>query len=39
MLSQGGRVGVCDRCTPQEMLGVNTPEQLAQVEALLTKPS
>ena len=39
MLSRGGRVGVCDRCTPQEMLGVNTPEQLAQVEALLTKPS
>lgn len=37
LLSQGGRVGVCDACTPQEMLGVNTIEQLAQVEAILRK--
>lgn len=33
--AEGGRVGLCDTCAPQEMLGVNTPEQLAQVEALL----
>jgi len=31
----GGRVGLCDSCSPVEMLGVNTPEQLAQVEALV----
>ena len=31
----GGRVGLCDTCSPDEMLGVNTLEQLAQVEALL----
>ena len=31
----GGRVGVYDTCSPEEMLGVNTVEQLAQVEALL----
>ncbi|MCI8422080.1 MAG: NTP transferase domain-containing protein [Lawsonibacter sp.] len=33
--AEGGRVGLCDTCALQEMLGVNTPEQLAQVEALL----
>lgn len=32
LLEQGCRVGVCDTCTPVEMLGVNTPEQLALVE-------
>jgi UDP-N-acetylglucosamine diphosphorylase/glucosamine-1-phosphate N-acetyltransferase len=32
LLSQGGRVGVCTSCTPEEMLGVNTLEQLKQVE-------
>ena len=31
----GGRVGLCDTCSPEEMLGVNTPEQLQQVELLL----
>ena len=31
----GGRVGLCDSCAPVEMLGVNTPEQLAQVEAIV----
>ncbi len=35
LLSRGGRVGVCDRCAPQEMLGVNTPAQLQEVEDLL----
>ncbi len=33
----GGRVGLCDTCSPQEMLGVNTIEQLQEVEALLRK--
>ncbi|MCI2105860.1 MAG: NTP transferase domain-containing protein [Intestinimonas sp.] len=28
----GGKVGVCAACTPLEMLGVNTPTQLRQVE-------
>jgi bifunctional UDP-N-acetylglucosamine pyrophosphorylase/glucosamine-1-phosphate N-acetyltransferase/UDP-N-acetylglucosamine pyrophosphorylase len=37
LLAQGGKVGVCDRCTPGEMLGVNTPAQLAEVEAALGK--
>ena len=31
----GGRVGVCDTCSAQEMLGVNTVEQLAEVERLI----
>lgn len=31
----GGKVGVCAACTPLEMLGVNTPAQLAQVEQAL----
>ncbi|MGE4275630.1 MAG: NTP transferase domain-containing protein [Lawsonibacter sp.] len=33
--AQGARVGLCDTCSPNEMLGVNTVEQLAQVESLL----
>ena len=32
MLTHGGKVGVCPTCTPEEMLGVNTPAQLEQVE-------
>ena len=35
LLRQGEKVGVCAACTPEEMLGVNTPEQLSQVEANL----
>ena len=35
LLAQGRRVGVCPVCTPREMLGVNTPDQLSQVERLL----
>ena len=35
ILAAGGRVGLCDTCSPREMLGVNTPEQLAQVESIL----
>ena len=35
LLSEGGRVGVCDTCSATEMLGVNTVEQLAEVERLL----
>lgn len=31
----GHRVGVCDTCSAQEMLGVNTVEQLQEVEAIL----
>lgn len=31
----GGRVGVCAACTAEEMLGVNTPEQLREVEDYL----
>lgn len=31
----GGRVGLCDTCSAGEMLGVNTVEQLAQVEQVL----
>lgn len=30
----GGKVGLCDSCSPTEMIGVNTPEQLALVETL-----
>ena len=33
----GGRVRVCPACSPTEMLGVNTPEQLAEVESLLAR--
>lgn len=32
LLERGGKVGVCPTCTPEEMLGVNTPAQLEQVE-------
>ena len=32
LLQHGGKVGVCATCTPEEMLGVNTPAQLEQVE-------
>ncbi len=32
LLERGGKVGVCSSCTPEEMLGVNTPAQLEQVE-------
>lgn len=32
ILNHGGKVGVCPTCTPEEMLGVNTPAQLEQVE-------
>ena len=35
LLSKGGKVGVCDTCSPQEMLGVNTPAQLQEVEDIL----
>lgn len=33
LMAQGCRVGVCDVCTPTEMLGVNTVAQLQEVEA------
>lgn len=32
LLERGGKVGICSSCTPEEMLGVNTPAQLEQVE-------
>ena len=35
LLSHQGKVGVCPTCTPEEMLGVNTPAQLEQVEAAI----
>lgn len=35
LLGRGGKVSVCDRCTPTEMLGVNTPAQLQEVEDVL----
>ena len=35
LLAHGGKVGVCPTCTPEEMLGVNTPAQLEQVERTL----
>ncbi len=35
LLGQGGKVSVCDSCTPTEMLGVNTPAQLQEVEDVL----
>lgn len=34
---QGEKVGVCAACTPEEMLGVNTIEQLQQVEEIVRK--
>lgn len=35
--ARGLRVGLCDTCSPDEMLGVNTVEQLQEVEAILRK--
>lgn len=35
ILAAGGKVGACPDCTTEEMLGVNTVEQLAQVEQAL----
>lgn len=35
LAARGLRVGLCDTCSPDEMLGVNTVEQLVQVEKLL----
>ncbi len=37
LLGKGGRVSVCDTCTPTEMLGVNTAQQLQEVENILRK--
>lgn len=37
LLKEGEKVGVCAACTPEEMLGVNTVEQLAQVEELVRR--
>lgn len=37
ILAQGGKVGACPTCTAEEMLGVNTVEQLAEVEEILKK--
>lgn len=31
----GGKVSLCDTCSPQEMLGVNTVEQLSEVEQVI----
>ena len=35
LLQQGGKVDACAACTPREMLGVNTPQQLKEVEDTL----
>lgn len=37
LVKQGERVGVVAACTPEEMLGVNTVEQLQQVEEYVEK--
>lgn len=37
LTKQGERVGVCAACTEEELLGVNTLEQLGQVEEILLK--
>ena len=37
ILAHGGKVAACPACTPLEMLGVNTPDQLAQVESILSE--
>ena len=37
ILAKGGRVGACPTCTAEEMLGVNTVEQLAQVEQIVRR--
>ncbi len=36
LVKQGEKVGVCAACTPEEMLGVNTLEQLEDVERIIT---
>lgn len=33
----GGRVGLCGTCSAEEMLGVNTVEQLAEVERIIRR--
>ncbi len=37
LVEQGEKVGVCAGCTAEEMLGVNTVEQLQQVEEIIRK--
>lgn len=37
ILSKGGKVGACPTCTAEEMLGVNTVEQLHQVEDIVRR--
>lgn len=37
LVGQGEKVGVCAGCTAEEMLGVNTVEQLQQVEEIIKK--
>ncbi len=35
LMQEGGKVDACPACTPREMLGVNTPQQLQEVEDVL----
>ena len=35
LMAEGGKVDACPACTPREMLGVNTPRQLMEVETIL----
>ena len=37
LLERGGKVGLCCSCTPEEMLGVNTPAQLELVEQIVAQ--
>lgn len=37
ILARGGKVGACPTCTAEEMLGVNTVEQLRQVEEIVER--
>ncbi len=37
LVEQGEKVGVCAGCTAEEMLGVNTVEQLQQVEEIIKR--
>ena len=37
LLRQGEKVGISPACTVEEMLGVNTPEQLQQVEDIIQR--
>ena len=37
ILAKGGTVGVCPTCTQEEMLGVNTVEQLREVEDIVLR--